>query len=62
MSSRYDYLYEQEELTNWLPLIEKLLRKTNLLLVSFNNHSRGQAVQNARDLQGLLSKPSGTES
>ncbi len=52
--SRYDYLYGQEELINWLPLIEKMLRKTNLLLVSFNNHSRGQAVQNARDLQGLL--------
>lgn len=52
--SRYDYLYDTEELSEWLPMIERMLAKARLLLVIFNNHSRGQAIQNARQLQGLL--------
>jgi uncharacterized protein YecE (DUF72 family) len=52
--SRYDYLYSSEELSEWLPMIERMLAKARLLLVIFNNHSRGQAIQNARELQGLL--------
>jgi uncharacterized protein YecE (DUF72 family) len=52
--SRYDYLYSPEELSEWLPMIERMLAKARLLLVIFNNHSRGQAIQNARQLQGLL--------
>ena len=52
--SRYDYLYGTEELSEWLPMIERMLAKARLLLVIFNNHSRGQAIQNARQLQGLL--------
>ena len=52
--SRYDYLYSDEELSEWLPMIERMLRRSRLLLVIFNNHSRGQAIQNARQLQGLL--------
>jgi uncharacterized protein YecE (DUF72 family) len=52
--SRYDYLYSTEELSEWLPMIERMLAKARLLLVIFNNHSRGQAIQNARQLQGLL--------
>jgi len=52
--SRYDYLYSSEELSEWLPMIERMLAKSRLLLVIFNNHSRGQAIQNARQLQGLL--------
>ena len=52
--TRYDYLYSSEELSEWLPMIERMLAKSRLLLVIFNNHSRGQAIQNARELQGLL--------
>jgi uncharacterized protein YecE (DUF72 family) len=52
--SRYDYLYNSEELSEWLPMIERMLAKAQLLLVIFNNHSRGQAIQNARELQGML--------
>jgi uncharacterized protein YecE (DUF72 family) len=52
--SRYDYLYSSEELSEWLPMIERMLAKSRLLLVIFNNHSRGQAIRNARELQGLL--------
>jgi uncharacterized protein YecE (DUF72 family) len=52
--SRYDYLYSPDELSEWLPMIERMLAKARLLLVIFNNHSRGQAIQNARELQSLL--------
>ena len=52
--SRYDYLYSGDELSEWLPMIERMLGKARLLLVIFNNHSRGRAIQNARELQGLL--------
>jgi uncharacterized protein YecE (DUF72 family) len=52
--SRYDYLYSSEELSDWLPMIERMLAKARLLLVIFNNHSRGQAIQNARQLRDLL--------
>jgi uncharacterized protein YecE (DUF72 family) len=52
--SRYDYLYSSGELSEWLPMIERMLAKSRLLLVIFNNHSRGQAIRNARELQGLL--------
>jgi uncharacterized protein YecE (DUF72 family) len=52
--SRYDYLYAAEELSEWLPMIERMLARAGMLLVIFNNHSRGQAIQNARELQGLL--------
>jgi uncharacterized protein YecE (DUF72 family) len=52
--SRYDYLYDSNELSEWLPMIERMLAKAQLLLVMFNNHSRGQAIQNARELQSLL--------
>ena len=52
--SRYDYLYDTDELSQWLPMIERMLAKAQLLLVMFNNHSRGQAIRNARELQSLL--------
>lgn len=52
--SRYDYLYASEELAGWLPMIERMLSQVRFLLVIFNNHSRGQAVINSRDLQKLL--------
>ncbi|UCF99478.1 MAG: DUF72 domain-containing protein [Spirochaetaceae bacterium] len=52
--SRYDYLYDGDELSEWLPMIERMLAKARLLLVIFNNHSRGQAIRNARELQGML--------
>jgi len=47
-------LYDSEELSEWLPMIERMLAKAQLLLVIFNNHSRGRAIQNARELQGML--------
>ncbi len=53
-TSRYDYLYTKEELASWLPLIRTIAKHVKLLLITFNNHRRGQAVRNARDLKQLL--------
>jgi len=52
--SRYDYLYSEEELEEWIPKIAYILGKTTVLFIAFNNHRKGQAVQNAIQLQRLL--------
>jgi uncharacterized protein YecE (DUF72 family) len=53
-TGRYDYLYSEEELRGLLPLMRSVEEKSELLLVAFNNHSKGRAVVNARMLTGLL--------
>ena len=53
-TSRYDYLYPEEELRAKLPALREIEAKAELLLVAFNNHARGRAVANARTLAGLL--------
>jgi uncharacterized protein YecE (DUF72 family) len=52
--SRYDYLYGDEELAGWLDRIRVIVKAVKVLLITFNNHSRGQAIQNARRLKELL--------
>lgn len=52
--TRYDYLYSDEELGDWVDRIKQILNKAKILLITFNNHSRGQAVVNARKLKELL--------
>lgn len=56
--TRYDYLYEKEELTGWISKIEKIIEKVKILLISFNNHYKGQAVQNAKILRDMLKNKS----
>ena len=53
-TSRYDYLYKPEELRQWLPVLLKTASSRAILLVAFNNHARGRAVQNAKELQLML--------
>ncbi len=52
--SRYDYLYGEEELAGWIDRLRAMLSLVRVLLVTFNNHARGQAVQNARRFKELL--------
>ena len=52
--TRYDYLYSEEELCEWIPRIESIIEKVNILFIFFNNHYKGQAVINARRLKELL--------
>ncbi|MBU1975597.1 MAG: DUF72 domain-containing protein [Nanoarchaeota archaeon] len=56
-SDRYDYLYTEEELKNWIPKIKAMSELTKKFFVLFNNHPGAKAIQNA----GLLSKMLGKE-
>jgi len=51
---RYDYLYSEGELAEWVPRIRKLQARTRRIFIAFNNHFGGQAVANARMLRALL--------
>lgn len=51
---RYNYLYRQDELREWVPKIKELAEQTKKTLIFFNNHPFGQATRNAKDLLRLL--------
>lgn len=51
---RYDYLYTEAELRDWIPRLLSLARRTETTYVSMNNHRRGQATINGRMLRELL--------
>ena len=51
---RYDYMYEQRELLEWLPRIKKISSNTKKTHIYFNNHYKAQAVRSASLLQGLF--------
>ncbi len=51
---RYDYLYGEDELREWLPQLRTLGDAAGKCYAFFNNHARGQAVTNARMLADLL--------
>jgi uncharacterized protein YecE (DUF72 family) len=53
-ASRYDYLYDNGELEEWVQRIRLILERVPLLLLFFNNHWRGNAAQNAREMRLLL--------
>ena len=52
--SRYDYRYTREELEERVPVLRDAVKGGKVLLVAFNNHYKGKAVDNARELIGLL--------
>ncbi len=54
--SRYDYLYNDDELREWLPRIAAMAEHVSKLLVFFNNHWRGQAAMNAQRLMELVAQ------
>jgi uncharacterized protein YecE (DUF72 family) len=53
-SERYDYLYTGEELSEWRVKILGMAAKAQNIYVMFNNHRRGKAVINARQMTSLL--------
>jgi uncharacterized protein YecE (DUF72 family) len=55
-AARYDYLYSDKELETWEDRIKRIVVKADRILVYFNNHSRGQAVDNAKILIKILTK------
>jgi uncharacterized protein YecE (DUF72 family) len=51
---RYDYSYTPEELSEWLPKIQKLDSIAEKTFIFANNHWRGQAVSTIRQLRVML--------
>lgn len=49
--ARYDYLYSEEELDDWIPRINEMERKAKKVYVIGNNHFRGQAPANILQLK-----------
>jgi uncharacterized protein YecE (DUF72 family) len=54
-AQRYDYSYSEAELREWVPRVGQLSRESEAVYVYFNNHVRGQAVQNAQLFLNLIS-------
>ncbi len=57
---RYDYLYTDRELLEWLEAIRGLAAKSRDTFIFFNNCHAGKAARNARRMVELLSLPLGT--
>jgi uncharacterized protein YecE (DUF72 family) len=56
--ARYDYLYSEEELDQWIPRIEEMGKKAKDVYVIGNNHFRGQAPSNILQLKSrTIRKP-----
>jgi uncharacterized protein YecE (DUF72 family) len=53
---RFDYLYSEQELTEWLPAIERLAGETQEMHLLMNNCVQDKAVVNARQLALMLSR------
>jgi uncharacterized protein YecE (DUF72 family) len=58
-AERYDYRYSTPELAEWAERSTRLAEKAEDVAVFFNNHFRGNAVHNARELRGLLGGSAG---
>jgi uncharacterized protein YecE (DUF72 family) len=55
-TAQYVYLYKDSELEAWADRIKRIVVQADRILVYFNNHARGQAVENAKMLIGILEK------
>ena len=52
--SRYAYAYCEDELAQWVPRILDMHKKAATLLLLFNNHSKGKAIEDARRIAVML--------
>jgi uncharacterized protein YecE (DUF72 family) len=53
-AERFDYLYGEDELREWVPRIRDLARETSEVHVLMNNCHRDYSVRNAREIGELL--------
>ena len=53
-SERYDYLYTEQELKEFVAPVEDIAEKTRKTYVFFNNCHNGQAAQNAQMMKKML--------
>jgi len=55
---RYDYLYSEQELKEWVPKIARISAQTTDQYIFMNNHYKGKATKNALMLMKLLRQES----
>jgi uncharacterized protein YecE (DUF72 family) len=53
-AERYNYLYTKEEMSEWLPKVQKLRDEAENVYIFFNNCHAGHAAVNAAEFQQLL--------
>ena len=58
-AERFDYLYSEQELKEWVPKVGTLAGKVQEMHLLFNNNAQDYAVRNARQLRMFLSEPGG---
>jgi len=58
---RYDYLYSEEELKEWVPRIREMDGAAEKTYVLYNNCHAGQAARNAQMMLGLLGLDGGPD-
>ena len=51
---RYDYLYSEAELREWVPRVKEMGKKARRMVIFMNNCFLGQAARNARMLMNLF--------
>ena len=61
-AERFDYLYEERELREWVPRIEDLASEAREVHVLMNNCHRDYSVRNAREIGELLGLWAGSRS
>ena len=52
--TRYNYLYNQQELDEWMIGLARILKKAYKTYIFFNNHPQGKAIQNAKMMMETL--------
>jgi uncharacterized protein YecE (DUF72 family) len=61
VQEKYDYLYSEGELREFLPEIEGVSAEAEEVFISFNNNNRDYPVRNALMLKRLLGQPTPSE-
>ena len=51
---RYDYMYSQDELIEWIPRVKEINNNTKKTFIYFNNHYRAKAAKSALIFLDLL--------
>ncbi|MDP3767836.1 MAG: DUF72 domain-containing protein, partial [Dehalococcoidia bacterium] len=56
-AERFDWLYDEDELREWVPRVERLAERAKEVHLLMNNCRDDKAVAGARQLQMLLHLP-----
>jgi len=56
---RYDYLYEESELEEWVDKTRELGNYTKNIVILFNNHYQGKSARNAKKFSSMLNDSRG---